>query len=82
MDDDVAVEDHRRGLCGWRGEAGRTANDALGPMSLMRLSVTEPLALPWPSVSVLPRSPTWRFWANQGAVSLAVWVDCRAEDGH
>jgi hypothetical protein len=32
-----------------------------GPMILMNLSVTEPLELPWASVSMLPRSPTWRF---------------------
>lgn len=29
-----------------------------GPMSLMSLSVTDPLELPWASVSMLPRSPT------------------------
>lgn len=31
-----------------------------GPISLMNLSETEPLALPWASVLKLPRSPTWR----------------------
>jgi hypothetical protein len=31
-----------------------------GPINLMSLSVTEPLLLPWASVSKLPRSPTWR----------------------
>ena len=31
-----------------------------GPISLIRGSVCEPLAQPWPSVLKLPRSPTWR----------------------
>lgn len=36
----------------------RTPMTLWGPISLTRLSETEPLALPWPSVSMLPRSPT------------------------
>ena len=35
-----------------------------GPISLMNLSVVEPLPLPWPSVSKLPRSPTWRLLSS------------------
>lgn len=38
----------------------RTPMTLSGPMSLMSLSWTDPLALPWASVSRLPRSPTWR----------------------
>jgi len=35
-----------------------------GPISLMSLSVTVVFTLPWPSVSKLPKSPTWRSWSS------------------
>lgn len=41
-------------------------------MSLMNLSVTVPLELPWASVSMLPRSPTWRF-SSVGAPWVLPW---------
>lgn len=42
------------------------------PMSLMSLSVTEPWALPWPSVLKLPKSPTWRS-SSEGAPCSLPW---------
>jgi len=38
----------------------RTPITLSGPISLTNLSLTVPLALPWASVLMLPRSPTWR----------------------
>lgn len=48
------------------GPGQRTPMTLWGPMSLMNRSATEPLELPWASVSMLPRSPTWRF-SSDGA---------------
>lgn len=42
------------------------------PMSLISLSVTVPLALPWPSVLKLPKSPTWRS-SSLGAPWVLLW---------
>jgi hypothetical protein len=57
-------------------EAGGSCKGRLTPMtlscpiSLTNLSWTEPLALPWPSVLKLPRSPTWRFSSPGAPCSL------------
>jgi hypothetical protein len=42
------------------------------PISLMSLSWTLPLELPWPSVLMLPRSPTWRS-SSPGAPWVLLW---------
>ncbi len=51
---------------------GHTPTTLSGPMSLMKLSDTLPLELPWASVSMLPRSPTWRF-SSPGAPCVLPW---------
>jgi hypothetical protein len=38
----------------------RTPKTLCSPINLTCSSVMVPLALPWPSVLMLPRSPTWR----------------------
>ena len=43
-----------------------------GPISLMNLSETLPVALPWASVLKLPRSPTWRS-LSEGAPWVLLW---------
>jgi len=43
-----------------------------GPINLMSLSVVEPLPFPWPSVSKLPKSPTWRV-SSWGAPWVFPW---------
>ena len=42
------------------GGMRRTPSTLFSPNNLIWLSFTSPLLLPWPSVSKLPRSPTWR----------------------
>lgn len=50
-----------------------------GPMSLTSLSVNEPLPLPCPSVSKLPRSPTWRSLSSGAPCSLPSGLTVYAE---
>lgn len=61
VNDDGALHtnQHLFSLTG-KNPARHTPTTLWGPISLISLSVVEPLALPWPSVSTLPRSPTWR----------------------
>ena len=54
----------------WTAERELTPMTLSGPMSLTSLSVTEPFALPWPSVLMLPKSPTWRSWSDGAPWSL------------
>ena len=50
----------------------RTPMTLSEPISLMSLSWTLPLELPWPSVLMLPRSPTWRS-SSPGAPWVLLW---------
>ena len=51
-----------------------------GPMSLMRGSVKEPLALPCSSVLKLPRSPTWRSVSEGAPCCLLKGLTVREEE--
>ena len=73
VDDDGALSPVSVSLPFCRGKSIHlTPTTLLGPITFTKLSLTEPLELPWASVSMLPRSPTWRF-SSEGAPWLLPW---------